>query len=179
VDGIRVIRSARRKKTISARYDGDVLEVLAPKGMSDAELQPVIDQLRRRLERRKARRSVPSDADLAERAQTLNRRYFGGKLSWRSIRYVTNQNRRYGSCCHEDGTIRISDRLKRYPRWVLDYVLVHELAHLIHPDHSPAFWEVVNRYPLTERARGFLIAVGMFPEDANEPFAEPDAEDTD
>jgi predicted metal-dependent hydrolase len=68
---------------------------------------------------------------------------------------------RYGSCTPQDGTIRLSDRLVAWPPWVRDYVLVHELAHLAVPDHSPAFWRLVDRYPLAERARGFLIAKGM------------------
>jgi predicted metal-dependent hydrolase len=55
-------------------------------------------------------------------------------------------------------TIRISSRVAGFPAWVLDYLLVHELAHLVVGDHSPAFWEVVNRYPKAERARGYLIA---------------------
>jgi predicted metal-dependent hydrolase len=55
----------------------------------------------------------------------------------------------------------LSLQLSEYPTWVRDYVIVHELAHLIVPDHSPDFWDLVNRYPMTERARGFLIAKGM------------------
>jgi predicted metal-dependent hydrolase len=42
---------------------------------------------------------------------------------------------------------------------VLDYLLVHELAHLEVADHGPRFWELVDRYPLTERARGYLMAL--------------------
>ncbi len=74
---------------------------------------------------------------------------------------MTNQHQRFGSCTPALGTIRLSDRLRKYPEWVLDYVIVHELAHLIHPNHSADFWAAVNAYPLTERARGFLIAVGL------------------
>jgi hypothetical protein len=70
------------------------------------------------------------------------------------------QQRRWGSCTSSDGSIRLSNRLASYPSWVLDYVLVHELAHLVHADHGPAFQALVARYPLAERATGFLIAKG-------------------
>ena len=75
--------------------------------------------------------------------------------------YVTNQHTRYGSCSPAEGTIRISADLAGMPGWVRDYVLVHELAHLLEANHSPAFWSLVNRYPLAERARGYLMAKGM------------------
>ena len=106
-----------------------------------------------------------SDEDLEARARALNRKYFGGKLRWRSIRWVTNQNKRYGSCTPTTGEIRISHRLGKVPAWVLDYVLVHELAHLLEPNHGARFWKLVNRYPLTERARGYLMALGLEEED--------------
>ncbi len=157
---VKVIRSARRRKTISARLEGDVLVVRAPAHLSDQDLNDAIEKLKARVERRQQARQL-SNEDLEQRAQALNRRYFQGKLRWRSIRWVTNQNKRFGSCTPSQGTIRISHRLAQMPDWVLDYVLVHELAHLVEPNHSPRFWALVNRYPLTERARGYLMAVGM------------------
>ena len=86
---------------------------------------------------------------------------FGGELSWSSLSYVGNQNTRYGSCTVGKASIRLSDVLAGMPDWVRDYVLVHELAHLVVPNHSAEFWALVQRYPLTERARGYLIAKGM------------------
>ena len=74
---------------------------------------------------------------------------------------MTNQQKRYGSCTPATATIRISTRVAQMPLWVLDYVLVHELAHLLEANHSPRFWELVARYPLSERARGYLIAIGL------------------
>ena len=70
-----------------------------------------------------------------------------------------NQERRWGSCTPSTGTIRLSDRLREMPSYVVDYVLVHELVHLLVPGHGPDFWALVARYPLTERARGFLDGV--------------------
>ena len=94
-------------------------------------------------------------------AERINRKYFDGALTWQSIRYVSNMQRRYGSCTPGKGTIRISDRLLNMPKWVLEYVLVHELAHLVEANHGKRFWALVNRYPRAERARGYLMAVGM------------------
>jgi predicted metal-dependent hydrolase len=160
---IQIVRSARRRKTVSARWRNghQTIEVLAPANMSDAELAPVIDNLRSRLIRGRERAETADDGKLNERAQMLNRQYFDGKLRLREIRYVTNQQRRFGSCTPATGTIRISHRLASMPSWVQDYVIVHELAHLIEANHGPKFWKLVNRFPKTERARGYLIALGM------------------
>ncbi len=158
---IKIVRSARRTRTVTARPLPDgTLEVLAPLHVSDDELAPIVERLSQRL----ARRTKPpeaNDMELAQRAQELNRKLFNGRLKWTSIRYVTNQQRRFGSCTPSTGTIRISDRVAKMPGWVRDYVLVHELAHLEQPNHSRAFWKLVEQYPLTERARGYLIAVGL------------------
>ena len=158
---VKVVRSKRRKKTVEARLESGVLVVRAPAAISDAELSPIIEKLKAKLEKKQRRRQFQGDASLESRARELNRRYFDGTLTWASIRYVTNQNKRFGSCTPSQGTIRISDRVEQMPAWVRDYVVVHELAHLVEPNHSRAFWGLVNRYPKTERARGYLIAIGM------------------
>jgi predicted metal-dependent hydrolase len=162
---VKIIRSKRRKKTVEGRLESGVLVVRAPAGISDADLAPIIDNLKGKVEKKLRRHQQKSDQALETRAQELNRRYFGGKLTWQSIRYVTNQNKRFGSCTPDYGTIRISHRVERMPAWVRDYVLVHELAHLIEPNHSRTFWDLVNRYPKTERARGYLMAIGMEADD--------------
>ncbi len=136
--------------------------VRAPQHMPEKELNAAIENLKARLQRRQQAREL-SDADLEARARELNRRYFGGKLRWRSIRWVTNQQKRYGSCTPGQGSIRISHRVGQMPRFVQDYVLMHELAHLVEANHGPRFWTLVNRYPRTERARGYLMATGLEP----------------
>ena len=157
---IKIIRSRNRSKTIQARMVQGVMEVRAPAGMSDKELQPHIERLRRRLERKQARKTL-DDVGLEQRAQELNQQYFGGKLKWNSIRWVTNQNKRYGSCTPADKTIRISHRIASMPAFVRDYIIVHELAHLLEANHGPNFWKLVYQYERTERARGYLMAVGI------------------
>ena len=137
------------------------MEVLAPAAATDAELAPIIEKLRGRLLRHKERVETADDGALARRAAELNRQYFGGRLKWSDIRYVANQQHRYGSCTPATRTIRISHRLAAMPAWVRDYVIVHELAHLQEGNHGPRFWKLVNRYPKTERARGYLICLGL------------------
>jgi len=142
---VKVIRSKRRKKTISARLvDGGVLEIRAPHNISKKELQNAIDKLGGRLQRKRRLRTEKADAALQRRAQELNRAHFDGKLRWQSIRYVTNQKRSSGSCSPGKGTIRISDRLRDYPAWVRDYVIVHELLHFSVPNHGK-LWKSLMR----------------------------------
>lgn len=167
---VRIIRSARRRKTVQAREVDGILEVRAPAAMPETELQPVIAKLQARLEKRHAGRQL-DDAWLARRADLLNRRFFGGRLIWQSICWSARQTRSHGSCTPSQGTIRISQDLANLPRFVLDYVIVHELAHLLEANHGPRFWALVNRYPRTERARGYLMAVSR-PRSA-QPFGSP------
>lgn len=157
---IKVTRSDRRAKTVSARMVGDTLEVSAPEHLSDAELQPIIEKLAARLERRAKRREL-DDGELEEIARRLNKEHFGGTLSWASIAWSAQQDKRYGSCTPANRTIRISHRLAAMPRFVLEYVVMHELAHLVEANHGPRFWKLVGRYPRAERARGYLMAVGL------------------
>jgi predicted metal-dependent hydrolase len=157
---VQIIRSPNRRKTASARMVEGTLVVRVPAGISAEEEQRLVRELMPRV-LHKVKRAGDQLPDLARRAGDLNRRYFDGKLKLGEIRWVTNQRSRYGSCTPSTATIRISDRLASMPTWVLDYVIVHELAHLAQPNHSPAFWQLVSRYPLTERARGYLIAVGL------------------
>lgn len=133
--------------------------------MPHAERQQWAETMRRRLEQRMVR-SRPSDARLMERARTLNDRHFGGRLRWTSIGFAEMAHT-WGSCTFTTGAIRIARRGAALPDWVLDYLLVHELAHLEHSDHGPAFHELENRYPLTERARGYLMALDSVGEEGH------------
>lgn len=166
---VRVVRSARRRRTVSARVEGDTVVLMLPAAMSGADEQRWTAALVERLRKTRLRRELNEGAVLQTRAEALNDRYFGGRLHWRSIAYVTDQERRLGSCTPATGAIRISHRLAAVPEWVRDYVIVHELAHLEHPNHARAFWSAVNRYRLAERARGYLLALDLRGD-------EPDAE---
>jgi predicted metal-dependent hydrolase len=157
---VEVRRSARRRKTISAEILGDTLVVSIPERMSRAEELEWVSKMSQRMSERKRRDRLNSHGDLTRRARQLAEQYLDG-VAFADIAWVDNQKSRWGSCSPDDGVIRLSLVLADYPAWVRDYVIVHELAHLRVPDHSRAFWDLVERYPLTERARGFLIAKGM------------------
>lgn len=134
-----------------------VLEVVVPSTMPVSERRHWAEVMWRKFERRALRRR-PSDERLAGRAQKLNERHFGGRLRWTSIGFA-DMSHLWGSCTFTDGAIRIAQRAASLPDWVLDYLLVHELAHLLESDHGPAFHELESRYPLTERAKGYLLAL--------------------
>ena len=155
---IEVRRSSRRKRTVSAYRDGNKTVVLMPARFSPEEEEQWVTRMLERLAARDQRRR-PGDAELAQRARELSARDLDGRAEPSSVRWVGNQNPRWGSCTPADGTIRLSRRLFGMPGWVVDYVLVHELAHLLVPGHGSDFWKLVSRYPRTERARGYLEGV--------------------
>ena len=148
-----------------------MLRVAYPPRMSRAEAEQIAQELRARMERR-----VASDRlDVAARARALARRYelpLPARVEWSD-----RQQARWGSCDPGDRNIRVSRRLAAFPTWVLDYVLVHELAHLAVPDHGPRFQALVARYPRAERAVGFLIAKDLAPDNDDGLDADPAAED--
>ena len=158
---VKVIRSRRRRRTVSARVVRGVMYVRAPVDIPEERLGEVIRDFQIRWERQRVKKELNSREDLEEIGQRLNERHFGGKIKVASIRYVTNQNKQFGSCNYRTGTIRLSHRLVGMPEWVRDYVIVHEMAHIIEPNHSKSFWELVSRYKLAERARGYLMAKGF------------------
>lgn len=158
---IEIIRSANRTKTASARLVDGKLVVRVPAGISPEEERELVSKLMPRVLKAHRRQRPAALPDLKRRAAELNKAYFGGKLRINDIKWVGNQEKRYGSCTPSTSTIRISDRIASMPLWVLDYVIMHELAHLLEANHSSRFWRIVARYPLTERARGYLIAVQL------------------
>lgn len=172
---VEVRRSTRRKRTVSAFRENGRLVVAIPARFTRAEEEHWVAEMTRRVlakERRPA-----SDAELVERAERLAAAYLPRGVRPRSIRWVTNQGSRWGSCTPSTGVIRISHRLQRMPSWVIDYVVLHELAHLVVGGHGRDFWAIVEAYPRTERARGFLHGVAHQAaggEDLPDDDAEPD-----
>lgn len=157
---IEVRRSSRRRKTIAAEIVGDALVVSIPERMSRAEEHEWVTKMATRLAQRRKRDRLNSAGALHSRAAELAHRYLGG-VAFEDISWIETQRSRWGYCDLDERAIRLSLALADYPPWVRDYVIVHELAHLIVADHSDGFWDLVNRYPRTERARGFLLAKGV------------------
>ena len=158
---VKIKYSNKRLRTVGARLINGSLLVNAPAVMPRERLDKIIDNFKVRFERRKLKEELNRKRPLIEIAAKLNDRYFNGKLKIKSIEYSTGQNSRFGRCNHRDAAIRISHRLSRMPEWVRDCVIIHEMAHLIEPNHGPAFWNIVSRYELAERAKGYLMAVGL------------------
>ncbi len=131
-----------------------------PEGLSGSKEKKWISKIIERFEKHQRKLKL-NDKYLEKRAKEINKKYFGGKLKIKSVTFSMNQNTIFGSCTPDKGTIRLSHKARNMPKWVLDYLIIHELAHLIYHNHSKAFWKLVNKYPYAERAKGFLIAKGM------------------
>lgn len=158
-------RSARRRRTVSAYREGDRTIVLIPARMSAAEEQRWVAVMLEKLAAQEGKR-ILGDDELAERAERLSEQFLDRRAIPDTVRWVTNQNTRWGSCTPAEGRIRLSHRLQGMPEYVVDYVLLHELAHLLVPGHGPDFWRLLEAYPRTERARGYLegvVSAGRLP----------------
>lgn len=158
---VEVRRSGRRTRTVTAYRERGTIVVLIPARMSVADEHTFVQSMVRKVLDREARATAPrGDRELTARATALVQEFLvpvAGTATYPiDVRWVTNQRQRWGSCTPSTGVIRLSDRLQAMPSWVVDYVLLHELAHLVEPSHSDAFWRLVAHYPETARARGYL-----------------------
>jgi predicted metal-dependent hydrolase len=170
VHGNSVLVSVRRDKRLkkSSRWlrepDGSIL-VRIPYRLPKRQIQDLLDQITAQLEKREVLSERRTDEVLQQRAETINKKFFGGKIQWSAIRWVGNMNHRLGSCSKggpTDGHIRISDKIKNWPQYVIDYVIAHELVHRLHPNHSKEFWDELKKgYTLTDKAIGFIEGMGF------------------
>lgn len=150
-----VVRSARRKKSISAYRQGGQIVISIPARLSKADERAIVPEMIAKIRAQEASKT-PSEASLIARitqllelhAPELSERPIS--ITWRAMR------ERWGSCTSVDGTIRISDRLKSAPDYALDYVLFHEAIHLRFFDHGAQFTAILSRFPQEERAQAYL-----------------------
>ena len=156
---VEVKRSKRAKRNVTAYRDNDKTVVTVPTRMAKRDIDAYVAELVNRLDDRDERSA--SQESLEQRARVLSRKYLGQDLFEThkvpvKIRWVTNQNSRWGSCTPDEGSIRLSHRMQRMPSYVIDSVIVHELIHLLVTDHGPAFYELMNKFPQHEKAKAYL-----------------------
>lgn len=163
-DEVEIRRSARRARTLTVFREQGRLVAVVPARATRQQVDELVPPLVTRFLAKETRSRLPGgDPELHARAIELAERYLSRRLAVPlpafEVSWAANQNRRWGSCSPGSSRIRISARLRQMPRWVGDYVILHELAHLIEPNHSARFWELLADYPQAERARGFLEGV--------------------
>jgi hypothetical protein len=158
---VEIRTSKRRRKSATAYWSDGRIVVLLPSHLRGTERKEMVDWLVARVLSHRPGAAASDDA-LFDRATYLARRYVPGAEPL-SVRWVTNQQKRWASCTAETGDIRLSHRLQGVPEWVLDAVLVHELAHLVYPDHSARFHELAGRFARQSEATVFLegYALGL------------------
>jgi hypothetical protein len=152
---VEIRTSTRRRRTVTAYREGERTIVLVPARMSVRDRERYAAELVERLDKREAR-TRRTDEDLMLRAAVLSDTWLEGRARPASVRWVSNQRTRWGSCTPVDGTIRLSDRMRAMPQYVIDSVLLHELAHLLQPDHGTEFWALLEPFPEQERAKAYL-----------------------
>jgi predicted metal-dependent hydrolase len=161
---VEVVRDGRLRTRIHWEWNGSQVRIRAPRGISKKRLNQHVKEIVEEVRQRRASVRARADTDLEAMARRINRKYFGDEIAWHSIRWVGNMRKRLGSCTvggPTDGDIRISDRIKDWPKWVIEYVVVHEMVHRRYANHSRQFWELVERYPKAERARGFVMGLAF------------------
>lgn len=171
------IRRSRRRTLAIEVASADRVIVRAPKSMSSSAIERFladrsawIDRARDRMaERESSAGSPPTDGELslmrAQAALDLPERV----RRWAPIVgahptkvQIRNQRSRWGSCS-TSGTLSLNLQLMRQPEWVRDYVVVHELAHLVYQNHGHAFWALVAAcYPRYREARSLLREAVIF-----------------
>ena len=150
-----VIRSNRRKKNVSAYRQGGRIVVSIPARMSKADERAMVPEMVAKIRAQEAVATM-SEESLQIRAGQLLEEFAPeivlrpASVNWRAMR------ERWGSCTSLDRSIRISDRLKGAPDYVLDYVLFHEAIHLEHFDHGEQFKQLLARFPLEAQAEAYL-----------------------
>lgn len=170
-------RDKRLKKTSRwERLPDGSIYLRIPYRLPRRRIGPLLEQIAGQLEKVTASHARRNDTSLQKRAEVINQKYFKGSIQFNAIRWVNNMHSRLGSCTRggrTDGEIRLNDKIRSWPDWVVDYVIAHELMHRKHPNHSADFWkDLTATYPLTERARGFIEGAGFAAGQPNEKESE-------
>lgn len=165
----KLIRSDRRTLALEITREGQVL-VRAPHQATQDQIDDFLsarqDWLSSRLQRVRDHLAAHPTPDAAQtqalRAKALEVlpervRYYGSRMGLQPVSLtITGAKTRFGSCSSR-GRISFSWLLMQYPREAIDYVVVHELAHLVHQNHSPAFYRLVASVLPDYRQREALL----------------------
>ena len=162
-------RSGRKTLSVEVGREGQVI-VRAPLRLSQKRIEQFVaahaDWIARAQQRQQARLAAHPEPDEARQAALIRRART--ELPPKVARYaremgvqpaavtITAARTRFGSCSAKN-RICFSWRLMEYPEAAVDYVVVHELAHIVHKNHGPQFWALVERYLPDWRARRALL----------------------
>lgn len=124
-----------KRKTSGGRLKGGIITLTMSDDLNANERSKAIGSL---LSRLVAADQLPY---IQERVQALNQQFFQKRIKSIKLKYTHS---RWGSCSHS-GNINLSTRLLFAPQAVIDYVIIHELAHLIEQNHSHRFWALVEK----------------------------------
>jgi predicted metal-dependent hydrolase len=158
-----------RRYLLRVEPDGRV-RVTIPRGGSKREADAFANRHLDWIVRQRARLPEPSVVETGERRALIHRakRELPVRLLQLAAAHgitvtrvsIRNQRSRWGSCGH-DGHICLNWRLVRMPDWVRDYVIIHELMHVLRMDHSAAYWKLVGAaFPDYQAARAWLRVHG-------------------
>lgn len=148
-----VVRSKKRKRSISAFRQGGKIIISIPARLTKAEEREVVPEMIAKI---RAKEVAPVESELLELADKVLTQYAPEVLArpvsitWRDM------NERWGSCTSVDRTIRLATKLQRAPQYVLEFVLYHEAIHLHFADHGPEFQSLLHRHPRHLEAEAFL-----------------------
>jgi predicted metal-dependent hydrolase len=167
----KVIYSSRR--TVSLCIKDGRLIVRAPFGTSEKKIVEIIEKHSawvekhlKRSEEKHSRESSLNEENIAE-LRKLAKKILKVKVAYYAeimgLKYgritITGAKTRFGSCSSK-GNISFSYRLMLYPEAAREYVVVHELAHLVEMNHSAKFYAIIARYMPDYKARRSILKNG-------------------
>ena len=164
-----LIRSRRKTLAVQVTREGRVL-VRAPLRLAKYRIEQFVTEhvgwITQALAAQQTRREAHPEPDAAKQAELIRRakeelppkvRYYADLMGlYPTGLKITSAKTRFGSCSGKN-SICFSWRLMDYPEPAIDYVVVHELAHIAHHDHSPQFWALVERYLPDYRQRRAML----------------------
>jgi predicted metal-dependent hydrolase len=159
---VEVRRSNKRKRTVSASREGNKTVLNVPHRMSIAEIEQIARDLITRMNQNDPR-AYFSDEELFKRAHELSATYLFSQADPKSVAWSNKLTSTWGICTPLERTIKITSRLQGMPQYVLDYVLLHELVHLVINDHGKDFDAFMKTFEKKERAEGYLDALDELP----------------